>query len=181
MSKYWIAALSLTIAAVHPAAAQDAGRLGVTLGVPAALGFIWHATDKVALRPEFNLSTSRTSSSGTGGVTVDGLTWGVAISAPYYMTNRDNVRTYVSPRVGYTRSTSDVTLTGFTSKAANTQLVYSGSFGAQYAPIRRFNVFGESGYSFSSSRSTSTGLSSTSTSSSWSLRSTVGVILYFAH
>ena len=182
MSTHRIYFLLAALVFAGPAAAQDAGRRGVMLEVPAALGFIWHATDRVALRPEVNLSTSKTSSnSGTSGFTADGLTWGVAISAPYYMTNRDNVRTYVSPRVSYARSTTDAGIPGATLKSTATQLVYSGSFGAQYAPIRRFNVFGETGYSFSSIKNTSTALSSTSTTSGWSVRSAVGVILYFEH
>jgi hypothetical protein len=169
--------LILFAAATRQASAQ----LGVTMQVPAALGFIWHATDKVALRPDFNLTTSRTSSSGVGGgVTDDGLTWGVALSTPYYVTNQDNVRTYVSPRVGYMRSTSSVS-TGVTSTSTSNQLVYSGSFGAQYAPIRWFNVFGETGYAFTSIKNSSTAFPGTASSSGWSVRSTVGVILYFGH
>jgi hypothetical protein len=149
--------------------------------VPAALGFIWHVTDNVALRPEFNLTTSRTSSSGSGGFTDDVLTWGVALSTPYYVTNQDNVRTYVSPRVGYSRSTGSVS-TSSTPDLTSNQLVYAGSFGAQYAPIRWFNVFGETGYAFTRSWNSSTGLfTSTATTSGWSVRSTVGVILYFGH
>lgn len=171
MCKYWIAALSLTIATTHPAAAQDAGRFGITFQVPAALGFIWHATDKVALRPEFNIGTASAGSA-------DNLMWGVAISAPYYLTNRDNVRTYLSPRVGYTRWTYDYVAGSASASTSQSQLNYSGSFGAQYAPIKRFNIFGETGYGYARNTS-SAGSSSIVTSSTWSLRSNVGVILYF--
>jgi len=171
MRKYWVTALSLTIASAHPAKAQDAGRLGITFQVPAALGFIWHATDRLALRPEFNIATS------SGGST-DNLMWGVAISAPYYLTNHENVRTYLSPRVAYARSSFDYVLGTTSVTATQSQLAYSGSFGAQYAPIKRFNIFGETGYGYTHF-SASSPQTTTVTSNNWGLRSNVGVILYF--
>ena len=37
------------------ASAQGAGKTGVTMGYPASIGVIWHASDKVAIRPELSL------------------------------------------------------------------------------------------------------------------------------
>ena len=185
MNKRWITALVLTttIATTRPAASQDAGRFGVTLAVPAALGFIWHATDNMAFRPELNLSTSSATSStsflGGDSPTSNGRTWGIAVSAPFYMASQDNVRAYISPRVGYTRLTNDDEFMGTTLRSTSTQMAYSGSFGAQYAPVRRFNVFGETGVWYASSTSTADGAGGTSKVHGWSLRSAVGVILYF--
>jgi opacity protein-like surface antigen len=176
MHKRWFAVLSLMIAAVQSSKAQDAGRVGITFQVPAALGFIWHATDQVALRPELNISKSTGKfSSSSGESTQEYLTWELALSAPFYLSNRENVRTYVSPRFGFTRSSFDQS-TSVDGQSTNLYS-YSASFGAQYAPIKRLNVFGETGYGYSTTSNSQPQFSGSS--NSWSMRSSVGVILYF--
>jgi hypothetical protein len=165
------------IAAVQSSEAQDAGRVGITFQVPAALGFIWHATDEIALRPEFNISSNTgTFSSSAGETRTKNLTWELALSAPFYLSNRENVRTYVSPRFGFTRFSFDQP-TSVTQDSKAYLYSYSASFGAQYAPIKRLNVFGETGYGYSTTSNSQPQFSSSS--HNWSMRSSVGVILYF--
>lgn len=171
-----IAGIALLMMISTPAEAQDAGRIGVTLAVPTALGVIWHATDRWAIRPELNFSTSHSSSSQSQ-LAFNGHSWEVAVNAPYYLSSTDNVHTYLSPRIGYSRSTSEVVITPPIPSSTLTELELAGSFGAQYAPVRRFNIFGETGISFRHSESSSGGISGLSRSA-WGLRSSVGVILY---
>jgi len=178
MHKRWFAVLSLMIAAVQSSKAQDAGRVGITLQVPAALGFIWHATDQVALRPEFDISKSTsTYSSISGESRQENLRWELALSAPIYLSNRENVRTYVSPRFGFARYSYDQSTS--VGEPSTNVYSYSASFGAQYAPIKRLNVFGETGVGYSTASISQPLAQSSSSSHNWFLRSSVGVILYF--
>lgn len=43
---------------VAPASAQDRGQLGLTTGYPAAIGALWHASDRVGIRAEATFQTS---------------------------------------------------------------------------------------------------------------------------
>lgn len=164
------------------AAAQERGQTGLVMGFPGTLGFIWHASDSIAFRPEINFThTSSESESSILGLSssAENDALQLAGSMLWYRGTIDNVRTYFVPRVAYLRSSSEssgsaapVTAHGFAVQA---------SFGAQYAPVRRFSVFGELGYGFSR---TSTKLSSfistnRTTNRTWSARSVVGVIVYF--
>ena len=47
------ACLALVLAACGTASAQDHGPVGITMAFPTSIGAIFHATDKVAIRPEF--------------------------------------------------------------------------------------------------------------------------------
>src|SRR4051812_40532108 len=38
--------------------AQDAPKVGLSMGYPAAIGVIWHVTDRLALRPEMSVTKS---------------------------------------------------------------------------------------------------------------------------
>jgi outer membrane protein W len=177
MKRSWIAALALSmIATAQQVSAQDAGRFGIVFAVPAALGIIWHATDNVALRPELNLSTTSAVSSSSTTTTIGNQAWQVAVSAPFYIAREDNVRAYLSPRVAYTHVSTDATIGGTTTHTGYTEMGYSGSVGVQYAPVRRFSIFGETGLAYTTSHNSDVGYSNKS--HEWSLRSAVGVILY---
>ena len=102
----------------NPASAQDTPRMGITMGYPAAIGVVWQPTDRIALRPEVTLSKSSGESILTTSFTFGGTTttttsvisndnWqaGVGLSALFYLTGHDALRTYVSPRWTYTRLT----------------------------------------------------------------------------
>ena len=152
-----------------PARAQEAGKVGLTFG-PNAFGVIFHATDRVAIRPEAAFSTT---SSDTLSIT----TWDAGASALFYVRRWDALRAYVVPRFVYGRSSPSVS--PFLANSSNYDV--SGSFGAQYLLHRRFGVYGEVGLDYRSSSTTSTtlGAASTSTTTGTAVRSGVGAIFYF--
>jgi hypothetical protein len=179
--------------------AQEPGQLGLTMGYPTAIGAVWHATDRVGIRVEANFQT--TSSELEVGLLgadreVETNSFGVNVAGLFYLGQRDNVSTYFSPRVGYSKSTLEqerpgtiiipVQLGPFPlpmPEEIRTELSgfsVAGSFGAQYAPTRRFSVFGELGLSYSSQRAESSSFTATETEgSTFGVRSAVGVVLYF--
>jgi hypothetical protein len=177
--------LSLTagclLAGCLAAGAQEKGKAGVAIGYPGGIGVLWHATDKIAIRPDFVFT--RTSTDGSSG----GDGWGIntGLSVLFYVKKYDNVRTYVSPRLTYTRSTTTIqastntqgTLADF--KSTSTSTGGAGVFGAQYSPAARFSVFGELGIAFSRRRSESSlGIVSVIKGSSWGTTAGVGVVFY---
>ena len=169
------------------------------MGYPASVGIVWHLTDGIALRPEVTATRSTNDLTATSLVTVGGTTrststlnsndnWQVlfGVSALFYVSKHDALKTYVSPRWAYTRVGSASTTDGGNTSGStgNTQFV-SGSFGAEYALSRRFAVFGELGVAYSRTTNTpnaSAALSTlftSSTSNTLGTRSGAGVILYF--
>lgn len=160
--------------------AQERGQVGVTMGYPTAAGLIWHATDRIAVRPEitFTQTTSKAeltlpnaSSESTG------RALGVGASLLWYVgSSEGNVRPYLSPRVLYTRLTDD----DDDEEPVGTWSV-SGSFGVQYTPHRRLGLYGEVGVGRSHHEMTRTypGLTAKTSVTSWATRSAVGVIFYF--
>jgi len=188
-----------TAATAH---AQDTGRVGLTMGYPAAIGVIWHVSERVAVRPELSWSHSSseatssgiTFSSGTNVVTTtttstsDGWTVGVGASGLFYVRKSDGLSMYVSPRLMYTRNVSRMTSstvfppvlpqpTEFTTSG----YLGSGSFGAQYALGRRFGLFGEVGVSYSRVRNSNnlSILGSNNVLRTVGTRSGAGVLFYF--
>ena len=197
------------------AAAQGEPRVGIAMGYPASVGIIWQATDRVALRPEISLlrasGESTTTSLGTvftiGGTvttttttsvtTNDAWSVGIGLSALFYLSKHDALRTYLSPRWAYTRSSiSSSSSTGLpsglgTGARSTTNVVtgstghfVAGSVGAQYALGRRFSVFGEVGLGFTRTVAIPNADSPAftlgeSVSRSLSTRSGAGVVLYF--
>ena len=158
------------------AGAQEKGKAGVVIGYPGGIGILWHATDTVAIRPDFSFShNSSLGSSGTAG--------GVNLSVLFYVKKYDNVRTYFSPRFTYTRATStiqptstQVTLPEVTSTSTSTG--GGGVFGAQYSPVARFSVFGELGIALSHRESKASSILSSSKANGWGTTAGVGVVFY---
>lgn len=75
-------ALGLVLGAVATAHAQEPGRVGLTIAHPAAVGFVWHATDRVAIRPDLSVSRTRSETEGTLGPFVTSSTargWSVGV------------------------------------------------------------------------------------------------------
>ena len=186
--------LALSVA-TSPAAAQgqatsqqEEGKVGITMGFPASIGVIFHATDRVAVRPELSFSTN--TSEGTVSSTSDGWSVGTGVSALFYVATHDHVRTYVSPRISYSRfsttstSTISIPATTFSTTATTSLWGGAGSFGAQYAPTPKFSVFGEVGLAYSHQSghvSVSTGLIVPPTDAKghqWGTRAGVGVVFY---
>jgi hypothetical protein len=208
-------ALAVVLACVAGrAAAQDQPKVGLAMGYPASVSVLWRMTDRVALRPEFAVShtSAESTSDSVGGVPVpgtdnDGTGVGVGVSGLFYVGRWDALRTYVSPRFVYSRSTTSASTAaeqpGGESTLDSTRSSYegSGSFGAEYVIGRRFGVFGEVGldYAYSSTSGVSRypatvvsivngtlvqstaqrTLNSRSRSNTLSTRSSVGVIFFF--
>jgi hypothetical protein len=179
-----------------PAAAQESGDVGLTMGYPAAVGVVWHVTDAIALRPDATVSTSTTESTSTtagfgGGprlvstTTSTSWTTSVGLSALIYVKTIDRVRLYVAPRAAYLRTTIDIdddqSSLGVSFDNSTTGFVAGGAFGAQYGAHERFAIVGELGvqYTSQSSRSALSISSSRSENRTAGLRSAVGVVLYF--
>lgn len=171
--------LGSALALVSPqmAGAQDAGKTGLTMAYPAAIGVIWHASDSLAIRPSFTVSHSSSDSP----TSAEGWSAGFDVSALFYMKKYDNVRTYLSPRFSYAHSSSTVTSTqsSITVESTGKSTGGSGSFGAQYAGSPHFSVYGEVGLQFAHhSSDTSGGLTSTIKGSGWGTIAGVGIIFY---
>jgi hypothetical protein len=161
--------------------AQEHGRLGVTMGYPAAIGILWHVSDRVALRPEFSFSQSDSSSESIVSATTDFWSLGTGISALFFSPVSDNLRTYVAPRFSYVRTHGE----GDVTKSTTTSYSIAGMFGGQYSLGRRFAAFGEVGFGYSRQTGTatstvvSTEVRTTNRGNSVGTRTGVGVVLYF--
>lgn len=174
--------LTLIIVGVSSGAhAQDPGQIGLTTGYPASIGVIWHVTDQIAVRPDFTFSTSSTELATSE---TNSTTGTFGLSGLFYVAKWDALRTYVSPRFVYSRTSSEnnPNLPG-TARISTTVTSKSltGSAGAQFAAHKRFSVFGEAGFGYSSSNispaSPNTGFGSRG--HTWGTRTAVGIILYF--
>ena len=161
--------------------AQDAPKTGIVMAYPTSVGILWHASDKVALRPEFSISgVSSTLTSAQNTTDTSGVGFGVGISALFYVHKDDNLRTYIVPRFVYSHSsTSTSTSIGFDVPDVGSDTYGgSGAFGAQYGLGKRFAVFGELGFEFDHRTTDPSASGGKLTGSTWGLRSGVGVIFY---
>jgi opacity protein-like surface antigen len=166
-----------------PAAAQESGQVGLSVGFPGSIGIIWHASDAIAIRPDFSFSHSHSEGS-TSDITTNSVGFGV--SALFYTGKvRDSVRTYLAPRFGYARTITKVGGPVTNPETHQNSYQYSGSFGVQYTPTRRFSVYGEAGIVYTDSEAFfdagTTGIltGGTSTNTAFGTRAGVGVVLYF--
>jgi len=171
----------MTVRLTTAANAQEPSRVGITMGYPASIGVLWHASERVALRPE--LSFTLTDSSSESLINDESNFWslGTGVSVLFYSPLTDNLRTYVAPRFSYTRTSGDSTTTESTTDVYS----FAGMFGAQYALGRRFAAFGEVGANYSrqnGSVTTTIGALTNRISNhgnTFGIRTAVGVILYF--
>jgi len=163
--------------------AQDAGKVGVTMGYPASIGILWHVSDKVAIRPELSIAGS--TSEGSGGsfsAESDNFNFGTGVSVNFYLHTYDKLKTYFSPRFTYSRSTTDTSSSGVTTSSSETTSTTtggSGSFGAQYELSDKFSLYGELGFVFSHTTVTNSNGPNKTTGNTWSTRSGAGVVFYF--
>ena len=111
----------------------------MTLAYPGSIGFIWHAGDSVAIRPDFVFSHSSTDPTvATSGS--HGNLFGIDISVLFCLKKYDNVRAYISPRFTYSRNSSTSTPVSSVQAALPEVTITSsstggaGMFGAQYSP-----------------------------------------------
>jgi hypothetical protein len=180
------------------AVAQEPGQFGLTMGYPAAIGVVWHATDRVGIKGEVNfvLSSSEIDASPLlSGRETHTDSFGVGIAGLFYVSRNDNVSTYFSPRFAYAKITSEsegpdfsislpvplpIPIPSLDIRSESSSYSFAGSFGAQYSPNRRFGVFGELGLNYASQQTESSPFSlSEIEGSAFGVRSAVGVILYF--
>jgi len=192
----WVLLAVVAAVPARPAAAQQAGDVGVTMGYPGALGVVWHVTGGVALRPDVAVtrSTSESTTTSTGifqgaalssSNTSEGWNTTVGLSALVTVRTIDRLRLYLTPRVAWSHATSDneTGLTGALSAftATTKGVVASGAFGTQYNVHDRFALFGELGLQYTTLTTTSDfpGSKNDTDSTSLGLRSAVGVTFYF--
>ncbi|MGD9904259.1 MAG: hypothetical protein AB7U83_12405 [Vicinamibacterales bacterium] len=178
-----------------PATAQQGGRVGVTMGYPAAIGVVWHVSDGLALRPDVSVNWTTTESTNTltvfPGTTpvvstsrVDSQSTSVGLSVLVTLHRADRVRVYLAPRGAWVRST--VELDGGLAGALGVDTTTDGwlgvgALGAQVAVHERFAVFGEAGIQYTSQRATSSLTTSRTEDETrtFGLRSAIGVTVYF--
>ena len=177
-TRYLLLALAVVVGSARPSSAQETGQAGLTMAFPAAVGVIWHATNELAIRPDFSFSQSGIDSIAFS----SSSTASVGVSALFYIRKWDNLHAYLSPRFGYQRVS--LTSTSTTVVAPVTNLYSgSGSFGAEYLLHPRFAVFAETGIIYSHSNVVGTtsisGLAIDSSSHNWGTRAGVGAIVYF--
>lgn len=176
----YAAGLVLTFLLVHSsAAAQERGKVGVTMGFPASVGLLWHAAENVAVRPEVSFAWH---SSELGLSETDSQSFTTGISAIFYMKRWDDLAVYVSPRYSFGRSTLDAR--GFIGEreSSTSTHFFSGSFGAQYWLGQRFSAFGELGLAYqrgSSETDLELPIDTDNSSTSFGTRSSVGIVFYF--
>lgn len=158
-------------------AAQEAGKIGVTMGFPESVGLIWHATEKMAVRPEFSFTTNSTDADFAES---SNTTFSTGLSALFYLDRQDRFATYVSPRYAFRRSASEVEgRRGEEQESSSRTHLVSGSFGAQYWLGERFSLFGELGLAYLWGSAGDDDEDDEPTARSFDTRSAVGIVFYF--
>jgi hypothetical protein len=161
-----------------PAFAQEKGKVGLTMGYPSSFGIIFHVTDKIAIRPEFNFAQSSSDLETIIGDT-SSSTWtiGTGVSALFYLRAWDDTQLYVSPRWTYSHNS---TSNQIGTEASSNAWGLAGLVGAQHKLGTRFALFGEVGFGYSRSTLGAGSLTvGEATASTYGTRTGVGVILYF--
>lgn len=174
-------AVCLWVASAASAWAQDDRSVGLTIGYPSAVGVIWQAADRVAIRTDtfFSSSWTDTDSANAGdeflrfvGTTssTSGRTFGVGVSVLVTVAKWERLRAYLAPRAAYAQSSNEseisfsASLPGIptviqpaTFETKVTTQTYGASFGTQYGLGERFAAFGEVGVAYASSHPSSGG------------------------
>ncbi len=196
-------ALAIVVMSSSAASAQEGGQIGIGIGYPGSISFMWHVTDAVAVRPDFRFRSTGGSNDGEATTT----TAAFGISGLWYFARHDALRMYASPRFEYAHtsleyqislaipglSPQELSALGLTIarvpptlETSASSKTFSGSFGAQYAIHKRFSAFGEAGVEYQKiGRPEFLGSlgsliqRSTDGPHSWGTQSAVGVIVYF--
>ena len=167
--------------------AQEKRNLGVVMGYPSSVGFIYHVNDRFAIRPEVTF-TVVSGSSETDFSSTEGDTWalGFAVSGNFYVGQWDKLRSYISTRYNYNHGETTTLNTllfplsdEMESTLSSNAHGIAGSFGAEYSLHERFSVFGEVGGIFSHQNTKSEATGGRSNSNQFGSRTAVGVVFYF--
>jgi Outer membrane protein beta-barrel domain len=176
-----IVVVVLSLISAVAAEAQETGQAGLTMGYPGSIGFLWHPTDRVGIRPEISFGLS-SGDLGTSLFSSDAWNLGLGVTGIFYLGRWDNLRTYVSPRFSFSRARSlSQSDNPFLPDSEVTTSTYSatGSFGAQYSISRKFSVYGEAGFGYTRGTLSGSPLDLESTHETWGTHSGVGVVFYF--
>lgn len=134
ITRLLVSCVAITLAAPAAAGAQDAPKAGVVIGFPTALGIIWHASDRVAVRPEISVggsSSDRTSSSFNSHSSSWGVGFGLGVL--FYTHTEEHLRTYIVPRFFYHHMSATNEGSGFaTSKSTAVTRTVGGVGGIFY-------------------------------------------------
>jgi len=173
-----IVVIGCALAAATTARAQDAGHVGLTTGYPASIGILWHLSERTAVRPEISFTITSSSSQSLVNASSDFSSFNPGISVLFFSSLRDNLKLYVAPRFGFSRTSGSSEVTESTTDIYS----ISGSLGGHYGLGRRFALFGEAGlqYSHQTGSVTSTlGIQTKSQGDVVGTRTAVGVVIYF--
>lgn len=182
----YMAALMVLGCGLGTAHAQDDPRVGLTMGYPTAVGVVLRVTDRIAIRPELDVSRTTVTTDSTSTVFPNERDESTSrlirpgISALIYVGRLEGLRTYVSPRFSY--SSAKTTQSDSSSEPETTTYLASGSFGAEHRFSDRFAVFGELGIEYARSSFNVTALPTLSLSTrrtTVGARSGAGIVLYF--
>jgi hypothetical protein len=143
----------------------------------------------VAIRPELDFSTASTETSLPDLIPIPYLTLAeresslstlsTGVSGLFYLTKSDGLGTYLSPRFSYSWISYDNSFSvAELGEPSSSSYTLGGFFGVQYAPVRRFSVFGEVGIAGTSGKTTFD-FDLSSETSVIGLRAGVGMVLYF--
>ena len=170
------AGLTLAVIGVTPAAAQEAGSVGLVMMSGSTVGLTIQASDNVAVRPSVAFLRSTAENGGPADEKRTSTGWVPGVSVLFYVKSWDATRFYVSPQWSYSRVTND---DDGTVASKTTGHSVSAMVGAQHNLGSRFAVFGETGLSRSTAKASVAGFDVGGKSTTWSTRSTVGGILFF--
>jgi hypothetical protein len=170
-----VVVVGLVFACATMASAQDQNP-ALTMAYPAAVGVLLPVGGSWAVRPELSFSTQSLDLPVPSGSS-DSTSVSTGVSLLYYLHEADGLRTYVSPRVTYQRTSLDAG-SGISSLDTTTSFWgFIGSFGAQYALGRRFGVFGEVGIGYQKGTTSSSQLLGDQHTHQVGTRAGVGVLL----
>ena len=184
MNRRWNLVLGLLAVLFAPASsfAQDEPKAGLIVTAPTAVGFIWHASDRLAVRPDFSFALSNTDSS-TGTTDTSATVTSFGVSVLFFLARRDDLGIYVTPRFSWSHSNTEIESSGslLEAETSGNAVSFGGGVGGLYRFGRRFGVFGEAGliYTDQHSEGESSLSSFESDGSSFGVRTVVGVALYF--
>jgi hypothetical protein len=180
MHKYVSSLLGALIVTLIPSgvSAQEEGKVGITMGFPESVGLVWHATETIAVRPEFSFSVT---SSETEFAETSSGSFSTGLSMLFYLDQSDRFATYLSPRYAFHRSSATrESPLGAEDESTLHSHLFSGSFGAQYWFGERFSVFGELGVAYEhASAGDDDDDFDEGTSHHIGSRSAIGVVFYF--